>query len=81
VIAGGKTYQATKAYISDLDPKLTVQLMHEAAETLSKQEHQRLTGYEYSASAFNIYLGLDSRFDPTRYGLATGISGIILPAT
>jgi len=33
VIAGGKTYQATKAYISDLDPKLTVQLMHEAAET------------------------------------------------
>lgn len=69
VIAGGKTYQATKAYISDLDPKLTVQLMHEAAEALSKQEHQRLNGYEYSASAFNIYLGLDSRFDPTRYGI------------
>lgn len=66
--AGGKTYQAKIAFISDMDPKLTVELMHNP-EALSKQEYQRLTGYEYSASAFNIYLGLDSRFDPQRYGI------------
>jgi all-trans-retinol 13,14-reductase len=68
VTAGGKTYQAQKAYISDLDPKLTVQLMHDS-EAISSQERQRLTGYEYSASAFNIYLGLDRKFDPQRYGI------------
>jgi all-trans-retinol 13,14-reductase len=64
----GEIYHAKKAYISDLDPKLTVQLMHNAA-ALSSHEHRRLTGYEYSASAFNIYLGLDSRFEPERYGI------------
>jgi all-trans-retinol 13,14-reductase len=69
VICDRTIYQATKAYISDLDPKLTVQLMHDA-EVLSEQEHQRLTGYEYSASAFNIYLGLDSSFQPERYGIS-----------
>jgi all-trans-retinol 13,14-reductase len=69
VIAGGKTYEATRAYISDLDPKLTLQLMHETVEELSKRERHRLTGYEYSASAFNIYLGLDSRFEPEKYGI------------
>ncbi|NET39015.1 MAG: NAD(P)/FAD-dependent oxidoreductase [Cyanothece sp. SIO1E1] len=68
VTAGGETYQAKQAYISDLDPKLTVQLMANPA-ALSKQEHHRLTDYEYSASAFNIYLGLDQRFDPKRYGI------------
>jgi len=68
VTAGGKTYQASVAYISDLDPKLTVQLMHDS-HALSQQELKRLTGYEYSASAFNIYLGLDSRFDPQSYGI------------
>lgn len=68
VIADGKTYKANKAYISDLDPKLTVELMHDS-EALSRKERQRLTSYEYSASAFNIYLGLDSRFDPERYGI------------
>lgn len=68
VVADGKTYCASKAYISDLDPKLTVQLMHDAAD-LSAKERQRLTGYEYSASAFNIYLGLDSRFEPEQYGI------------
>ncbi|HEY9663490.1 MAG TPA: NAD(P)/FAD-dependent oxidoreductase [Allocoleopsis sp.] len=68
IIAGGETYRAEKAYISDLDPKLTVQLMHHS-EALSSREQQRLTGYEYSASAFNIYLGLDQRFDPDRYGI------------
>jgi all-trans-retinol 13,14-reductase len=68
ITAGGKTYQAKIAYISDIDPKLTVELMH-APEAFSKQERERLTGYEYSASAFNIYLGLDSRFDPQRYGI------------
>lgn len=68
VTAGGKTYQARKDYISDLDPKLTVQLMHNP-EAISRQERQRLTGYEYSASAFNIYLGLDCKFDPQRYGI------------
>lgn len=69
VMAGGKTYHATKAYISDLDPKLTVQLMHDTIEELSRRERQRLTHYEYSASAFNIYLGLDSRFEPQKYGI------------
>ncbi len=67
VIAGNKTYHAKKAYISDLDPKLTVQLMHDP--DISDRELQRLTGYEYSASAFNIYLGLDSRFKPEDYGI------------
>ena len=33
--------------------------MHGAA--LSPAERHRLTDYDYSASAFNIYLGLDSR--------------------
>lgn len=66
--AGGETYTARHAYVSDLDPKLTVQLMHQD-DALSHRERQRLTGYEYSASAFNIYLGLDSRFDPQRYGV------------
>lgn len=66
--AEGDNYHAKKAYISDLDPKLTVQLMH-TTEALSLREHQRLTDYQYSASAFNIYLGLDSRFEPERYGI------------
>jgi all-trans-retinol 13,14-reductase len=66
--AEGDIYHAKKAYISDLDPKLTVQLMH-TAEALSSHEYQRLTGYEYSASAFNIYLGLDARFKPESYGI------------
>ncbi|MDM9379111.1 NAD(P)/FAD-dependent oxidoreductase [Chlorogloeopsis sp. ULAP01] len=68
VTASGTSYAAKKAYISDLDPKLTVQLMHNA-NALSAKERDRLTGYEYSASAFNIYLGLDSRFEPQRYGI------------
>ncbi|MFN6559289.1 MAG: phytoene desaturase family protein [Nostoc sp. ChiSLP01] len=68
VLADGITYRASKAYISDLDPKLTVELMHDS-EALSYKERQRLTRYEYSASAFNIYLGLDNRFDPQRYGI------------
>jgi all-trans-retinol 13,14-reductase len=68
VIANGKTYSARKAYISDLDPKLTVALMHDS-EALSQKERDRLTKYEYSASAFNIYLGLDERFDPAQYGI------------
>ncbi len=68
VMAGGKVYQAQRAYISDLDPKLTVELMHDAS-ALSQREHHRLTRYEYSASAFNIYLGLDSRFQPEQYGI------------
>lgn len=66
--ADGDLYHAKKAYISDLDPKLTVRLMHKAA-AMSPREYQRLTGYQYSASAFNIYLGLDSRFEPERYGI------------
>jgi all-trans-retinol 13,14-reductase len=66
--ADGDLYHAKQAYISDLDPKLTVELMHTAA-AVSPQERQRLMGYEYSASAFNIYLGLDSRFEPERYGI------------
>ena len=68
IIAGGITYHAEKAYISDLDPKLTVELMSNSQE-LSQRERHRLTDYEYSASTFNIYLGLDSRFDPQRYGI------------
>ena len=68
VTAGGKIYTARKSYICDLDPKLTVHLMHNP-EALSKQESQRLTDYRYSASAFNIYLGLDHKFDPQRYGI------------
>ncbi|MEA5502766.1 NAD(P)/FAD-dependent oxidoreductase [Halotia wernerae UHCC 0503] len=68
VLANGKTYRATKAYISDLDPKLTVHLMHDH-EALSRRERQRLTSYEYSTSAFNIYLGLDNRFNPQQYGI------------
>ncbi|MEN9202564.1 MAG: NAD(P)/FAD-dependent oxidoreductase [Thermostichus sp. DG_1_6_bins_120] len=67
VTAGGTHFVASKAYISDLDPKLTVELMH--GGSLSAAERQRLTGYEYSASAFNIYLGLDERFNPARYGI------------
>lgn len=68
IIANGKTYSASKAYISDLDPKLTVALMHDA-EALSVKERDRLTKYDYSASAFNIYLGLDERFEPAQYGI------------
>ncbi|MEM8828408.1 MAG: NAD(P)/FAD-dependent oxidoreductase [Cyanobacteria bacterium P01_G01_bin.19] len=68
VFAGGESYQADNAYISDLDPKLTVKLIHDSL-ALSKQEHRRLTKYEYSASAFNVYLGLDSKFDPFSYGI------------
>ncbi len=68
IAAGGQNYRARLAYISDLDPKLTVKLMHNP-QALSKQEYQRLTDYEYSASAFNIYLGLDSSFEPERYGI------------
>lgn len=69
ITADGDIYHAKKAYISDLDPKLTVKMMHPAIDALSPQEYQRLTGYEYSASAFNIYLGLDQRFNPERYGI------------
>jgi all-trans-retinol 13,14-reductase len=68
VTAGGESYEADNAYISDLDPKLTVKLMHNSL-ALSQHEYHRLTDYEYSASAFNIYLGLDSRFDPQAYGI------------
>lgn len=68
VIADDKIYRATKAYISDIDPKLTVQLIHDR-EALSHKEYQRLTSYEYSASVFNIYLGLDEGFDPQAYGI------------
>lgn len=68
ITANGKTYFANKAYISDLDPKLTVSLMHDR-QALSQKERDRLTQYDYSASAFNIYLGLDERFDPTQYGI------------
>lgn len=67
VTAGGTDFVAARSYISDLDPKLTVSLMNEAA--LSPTERHRLTDYEYSASAFNIYLGLDSRFEPEKYGI------------
>ncbi|MBE9137079.1 NAD(P)/FAD-dependent oxidoreductase [Nodosilinea sp. LEGE 07088] len=68
VTAGGERYRAERAYISDLDPKRTVALMH-SETALGPQERQRLTDYDYSVSAFNIYLGLDSRFNPARYGL------------
>lgn len=68
VRAGNQTYQARRAYISDLDPKLTVQLIPNPA-ALSQAEYHRLTDYEYSASAFNIYLGLDERFQPENYGI------------
>jgi all-trans-retinol 13,14-reductase len=68
IVANGIPYSASKAYISDLDPKLTVQLMGETTG-LSEAERHRLTDYEYSASAFNIYLGLEQRFQPQRYGL------------
>ncbi|NDJ15786.1 phytoene desaturase family protein [Myxacorys almedinensis] len=68
VIAEQNVYEAKKAYISDLDPKLTVQLIQDG-KALSDRERKRLTNYEYSASAFNIYLGLDERFDPQHYGI------------
>jgi len=68
VVANGVAYHAQEAFISDLDPKLTVQLMH-APSALSSRERHRLSDYDYSASAFNIYLGLDERFAPHRYGL------------
>ena len=68
VISGKEVYKADIAYISDLDPKLTVKLMHNS-QVVSRQEYRRLTNYEYSASAFNIYLGLDSRFEPQSYGI------------
>jgi all-trans-retinol 13,14-reductase len=67
VTAGGTDYGARHCYISDLDPKLMVSLMH--GHGLSTTEQHRLTDYEYSASAFNIYLGLDDRFQPQNYGL------------
>jgi all-trans-retinol 13,14-reductase len=67
VTAGGTDYVARCHYISDLDPKLTVSLMH--GHGLSATEQHRLTDYDYSASAFNIYLGLDDRFQPQNYGL------------
>lgn len=68
VIANGVAYSARQAFISDLDPKLTVQLMQDTT-ALSPQEYDRLTDYDYSASAFNLYLGLDSQFEPSRYGI------------
>jgi all-trans-retinol 13,14-reductase len=68
ILANGNAYQARHGYISDLDPKLTVALIHDD-RTLSAKERDRLTRYEYSASAFNIYLGLDDRFEPERYGI------------
>lgn len=70
VTAGGTSYHAEKGYISDLDPKLTVALMHNE-QALSPDEKHRLTDYEYSMSAFNIYLGVDDRFEPARYGLGS----------
>ena len=70
VIADGTFYHADKAYISDLDPKKTVELM-DGEQVLSPKEYHRLTDYEYSMSAFNIYLGLDHRFEPSRYGLGS----------
>lgn len=68
ITAGGRKYRATRAYISDLDPKLTVELMGDRA-ALSDREFRRLTDYEYSASAFNIYLGLHHTFNPREYGI------------
>ncbi|HIK15319.1 MAG TPA: NAD(P)/FAD-dependent oxidoreductase [Leptolyngbyaceae cyanobacterium M33_DOE_097] len=66
--ADGHAYHAKKACISDLDPKLTVRLMH-SSDAFSPREYHRLIDYQYSASAFNIYLGLDSRFQPESYGI------------
>jgi all-trans-retinol 13,14-reductase len=68
VTTPGQIYRASRAYISDLDPKLTVHLLQEPTE-LSPAEIHRLTDYEYSASAFNIYLGLDQKFQPETYGI------------
>ena len=68
IAAEGNFYHAAKGYISDLDPKLTVELMHDD-KALSTAEVHRLTDYKYSLSAFNIYLGLDERFPPANYGL------------
>ncbi len=68
VTAAGAQYRARRAYISDLDPKLTVQLMQDPTQ-IEAQELERLTSYDYSASAFNIYLGLDQRFQPQNYGI------------
>jgi all-trans-retinol 13,14-reductase len=68
IVAGEDTYHARQAYVSDLDPKLTVNLMH-SQTALSTAEQQRLTNYEYSASAFNIYLGLRQGFNPEQYGI------------
>jgi all-trans-retinol 13,14-reductase len=68
ITAQGKIYRASQAYISDLDPKLTVQLINDPT-ALSRSEQHRLTDYEYSASAFNIYLGLDQTFHPEKYGI------------
>jgi all-trans-retinol 13,14-reductase len=67
VQAGGEQYYAEKAFISDLDPKLTVNLIN--LDQVSPKEQQRLTDYEYSSSAFNIYLGLDEKFVPSHYGI------------
>ena len=76
VTADGETYVAERGYISDLDPKLTVQLIDSGGQredaALSDRERHRLTDYEYSASVFNIYLGLDERFAPERYGIGSG---------
>ncbi len=68
IVAGGQIYRGEKAYISDMDPKLTVSLMH-SSTALSPYEVNRLTDYEYSTSAFNLYLGLDSHFNPEQYGI------------
>ncbi|MEL7083002.1 MAG: NAD(P)/FAD-dependent oxidoreductase [Cyanobacteria bacterium J06597_1] len=73
VTAGGDVYVAEQGYVSDLDPKLTVQLIDRGSQgegsALSTLERERLTDYDYSASVFNIYLGLDDRFEPERYGI------------
>ncbi len=69
VRSNGESYKARETYISDMDPQLTLGLMHESAAELSEREQQRIKGYEYSISAFNIYLGVNERFDPARYGL------------
>jgi all-trans-retinol 13,14-reductase len=79
VTAGGTDFVAARAYISDLDPKLTVSLMHGAA--LSPQERHRLTDYEYSASAFNIYLGWIAASNRKNTASATGTSGTTPRAT
>lgn len=69
VTSGDTEYLAEKSYLSDLDPKLTVELMHGTALNLSQKERERLTSYDYSTSAFNIYFGLSYGFEPQRYGL------------